>query len=289
MDKKIILSLIMFLMTLTCGAFVQIDSGRFSDNGKGLTILGVNLNPEDCTKDMFKAVRAWRFNAVRIEVKAVEHLPLLFKWAKKYDLYLQLSIDANIDINELKPFIKRKELLAWEVETLQQAQKLNALDENHLIAISVTNGTKPQNALKQEEHAPIIDFITLNLLPIDFGWVAPTNLHFGLKHAFLKTTMLLNELGRMAKQLNKPMVVTSCAYPRNKMFRFEGSETNNREAYFATVQSFMNQQSDSDVKIAACFFSQWRLNDSAMTNEMPQPDASYSIYPSDNNFLNIAR
>ena len=283
------LSLIMFLMASTCGAFVKINNGRFSDNDKDITIFGVNLNMEDCTKDMFKAVSAWQFNAVRVEVKNVDQLPQLFKWAKKYDLYLHLTIDANIDINDLKPFIKRKELLAWEVETLPQAQKLNDLDENHLIAISVKHQNKPQNTLKQEEHAPIIDFITLNLLPIDFGWVAPTNLHFGLKHAFLNTTMLLNELGRMAKQLNKPMVVTSCAYPRNKMFRFEGSDTNNREAYFATVQSFMNQQSDSEVILAACFFSQWRLNDSEMTNEMPQPNASYSIYPSDNNFLNIAR
>jgi hypothetical protein len=289
--NKLLLYLLLLLLPVKGLSFVVVKDGQFYADGKPWRAVGVILMGDVNDKHVFHDVARFGWNSVRVAPRSVKQLSLFVKWAKREGLKLCVVVaDDSWQTKELSSFRKKKEIWAWEVTSVPMAERVKTACPNHLVSL----GSDPLlvNLQRYADDALFcrhVDFLSVALLPIERQWVAPTNLYFGLKHAFLKTTMLLNELGRMAKQLNKPMVVTSCAYPRNKMFRFEGSETNNREAYFATVQSFMNQQSDSDVKIAACFFSQWRLNDSAMTNEMPQPDASYSIYPSDNNFLNIAR
>lgn len=287
MNKKFFSLLIALCIAYPLCAFVGIGRGQFQRKGKPISVVGVNLDTTSCTKEMFAALRGWNFNAVRVQVAYAHQLPPLFKLAKKHKLYLQIVLAQNINLAELKPFFKRKELLSWEVANVLQAEQLNCLDTNHLIGLATQQGGMPQKYIKREEHSPVIDYVTLQLMPLDYGWVATTNLLYGLKNSFLQTSILLNELGREAHLLNKPLMVTSCAYPRNKMFRYEGSETYNREAYFATVMSFMNQQTDANAQIAACFFTQWQLNDANITNSDPQPHATYSIYPSDTNFLKV--
>ena len=76
---------------------------------------------------------------------------------------------------------------------------------------------------------------------------------------------------------NKPLVVTSCTYPRDKMFRFEGTNTYNRDSYFAAVLSFLSGESPL---ISACFFSFWSST-TEITDDTSKIRATYSIYAND--------
>jgi hypothetical protein len=117
-------------------------------------------------------------------------------------------------------------------------------------------------------------------------WVSPTSLYMGLNNAFLQTTSYVNELQRTASFNNKPLVITSCSYPRDKMFRYEGSTTLNRNAYFSTVLYMTKQQGNESPSIAGCFFTQWAMP-SEITDDTPKNTATQSIYATDSATISL--
>ena len=269
-------------------AFVRIKDGQFCANNIPTPIVGINIGIQHANPPTFKLLHNIGFNAVRVSVDDLKQLKPILKIARKNHIYLLIVLNEKADLQLVQKYTKRTEILAWETSTMQQAQFIKQIDANHLVCTSAPEELYTRNTHKreQQERSKYIDFLTLQLHPLDYKWVSPTSLYMGLNNAFLQTTSYVNELQRTASFNNKPLVVTSCSYPRDKMFRYEGSTTLNRNAYFSTVL-YMTKKQDNDAPyIAGCFFTQWAMP-SEITDDTPKNTATQSIYATDSATISL--
>ncbi len=271
-------------------AFVSIKEGSFYVDNKPFVFVGINAKLHQVTSSSLQDMAEMGFNALRVKVSSAAELKALLKLARKGKFRVLVAIGEEGNVSWIEKFLKNREIIAWEVATLEQAEIINKLDANHLICVAapssrVITSTPSQNRL---ERSSVVDFLTLQLRPVDYGWVAPTNLFQGLKNAFFHTNTYVAELYRRASFNGKPLVVTACCYPRDKMFRREGTPTYNRDSYFSAVFSLMKSDSGAAPTLAASFLSDWAV-EAEITDSTARSVATTTIYATDSTTMQIIK
>ena len=277
MKLRFLLLLLAVMIPYVLLGKIQVNKGGFYEGNHRMEIVGVNIDSEFIKKDSLKHLRNMGFNALRVKVKNSDELKHILKSIRKQKMGLWVVLANDFDISTITKLKKYREILAWEVPNLEIATLLKKNISDQLVCVSCEEGKTISQSPSRErlERSNYVDCLTMQLCPVDYGWVAPTNLFLGIKNAFLQMTLYTEELYRTSN--NKPLVVTSCTYPRDKMFRYEGSSTMNRDAFFAAVLSKMKGEAP---QIAACFFSYW-TEVATISDDTPRKRASYSIYASD--------
>lgn len=288
MSIRIFVLLTGMLLAKAAAAFVDIKNGVFRINEAPTTFIGINIEPAHVVPTALQSIRTMGFNALRVKINNASELKSVLYEAEKFQFRVLVSVDFQADAAFAQTYAHEQSILAWEVLSLEQAALFNKADNNHLICIAAPEDKviTPSPLRSRHERSLHTDFLTLQLRPLDYGWVAPSSLFQGLQSAYFKTNTYVAELYRTASFNNKPLVVTACSYPRDKMFRYEDSPTLNRNSYLSAVFSKMKPNGDATPTLAACFLSQWaepaEINDSTQRNI-----AVSTIYASDTTTIKL--
>lgn len=269
------LTILLFFLTLKCLAYVDIHEGQFVDNGKFWKPIGVNLPSNKCDKPFFKSVADYGWNSVRVTFESTNQLRKLGKIASRDGIKLYVVVNKDCDISSLVPFKKEKNIWAWECTNFEQAEKLHEIFPNHLIALTM-NPFEDETKIDRAVISPHIDFLSIKLLPFDFKWVSGNNLRLGLKNCYLQSQQLIDKLMMRMQTTVKPIVVSECAYPRDKMFCLPMSSTSSRDSYFSFVINYKHPIFERS--LSGVFFQQWEL---PPTEDNEKHLTSFSLYPGD--------
>ena len=270
-----ILTILLFLLSLKCLAYVEIHEGQFVNNGKPWTAIGVNLLSEKCDKHIFRSVADYGWNSVRVVFASNDQLRQSVKSANREGVKLYVVVEKDCDISSLTPFQKVRAIWAWECSNLEQAEKLDELFPHHLIALAM-HPSDDESRIDRAVISQCIDFLSLKLLPFDYKWVSANNLRLGLKNCYLQSQQLIDKFMMRMQTTVKPIVISECSYPRDKMFRLPMSSTSSRDSYFNFVINYKHPVFGRS--LGGVFFQQWEL---PPTEDKEKHVTSFSIYPSD--------
>ena len=274
---KLILHILLFLLPLQLSAFVEVKNGQFYSEGSPWRAIGVNLDSKACEKEVFQAVAKFGWNSVRVAPTSEKQLHTLVKWAKREGVKLCVVVNSDWSSEALKSFKNKREIWAWEVATSSKAKQLKAVCPHHLITLSFdAQHTNLQAYADDVMFSQHVDFLSITLLPVESKWVAPSNLYLGLRNAYLKSDQLVLTLTQRMRTNTKPIVVSACSYPRDKMFRLPGSLTSLRDSYFDFVMNYSLPNQGGHFN--GVFFQKWEL---LPTRDDESYLTSWSIYPDD--------
>lgn len=265
--------ILLLLTTLRICAQIEVKGTQFYKNGEPWRIMGVNLTDSQCTKAGFNELSTFGWNSVRVVPTSIKQLKHYVRLAKREQLKLCVVCSSAFPFESVQAFKHDENIWAWEVESVSDATIISEKCPNHLITISITPKLESlDNALM----TPQIDFISLPLTPLDFQWVSPTSLFHGLRNCYLKSTELLETIERRMALTPKPLVISSCAYPRDKMFRLPESYTSLRDSYFSFVINY--KSTHSQFQLSGIYFDKWESVVNDNTSSQPTP---LSIYATD--------
>lgn len=270
-----ILTILLFFLTLKCLAFVDIHEGQFVNNGKSWKAIGVNLPTDKCEKHVFRSIADYGWNCVRIVFTSTQQLRKCVKAANREGIKLYVVVENDCDVSSLSSFKKERGIWAWECSNFEQTKKLNETLPHHLIALAM-NSSDDDIMIDKAIISQHIDFLSIKLLPFDFKWVSPNNLRLGLKNCYLQSQQLIDKFMKRMQTTVKPIVVSECSYPRDKMFRLPMSSTSTRDSYFGFVINYKHPVYGRS--LGSVFFQQWEL---LPTEDTEKHVTSFSLYPSD--------
>lgn len=276
-----ILTILLFILSLKCLAYVDIHEGQFVHNGKPWKPIGVNLPSDKCEKHVFRSVSDYGWNSVRVTFESTNQLRQCVKAANREGFKLFVVVEKDCDISSLDPFKDERDIWAWECSNFEQAEKLDKLLPNHLISLTMCpldDNMKIDRAVISQS----IDFLSIKLLPFDYKWVSANNLRLGLKNCYLQSQQLIDKLMMRMQTTVKPIVVSECAYPRDKMFRLPMSSTSSRDSYFSFVINYKHPVFGRS--LGGVFFQQWEL---PPTEDNEKHLTAFSLYPSDLSTLEL--
>ena len=245
----LILSLI---ISLNAGAFIEVRNSQFYNQGIPWRPIGVNLLPEQCDRSVLEDVANFGWNSIRIAPTSLQELKRYVKIAKREQLKICVVCTPDLSLDAISAFKKNEQIWAWEVVCIEQAKQVRIHCPHHLVTLAID---AQLTNLDQVLMNPEIDFLSVVLTPLELGWVTPTSLYLGLRNCYMKSGDLFQKIERRMSIAEKPILVSSCSYPRDKMFRLPHSSTSLRDSYFNFV---MNYQSPTKrIKIGGVFFEKW--------------------------------
>lgn len=137
------------------------------------------------------------------------------------------------------------------------AGRLRKLDKNHLITIGTEGimGTEEQQELFRVIHSfRNIDYLTIHIWPKNWGWFKGSPDADNLSQITKKTSDYILEHEKLAKALNKPLVIEEFGLPRDGHSFDAAAGTKIRDAYFESVFSLWEESRKDGGVIAGCNF-----------------------------------
>lgn len=170
--------------------------------------------------------------------------PALMSW--------QVGNEPRAFSNEGKPAFA-----AWLKET---TGLIRSLDNNHLISIGNEGlmGSEGDMDLYTDIHSdPNVDYMTIHIWPKNWQWIDITRIPQSLDAAIEKTNLYIDQHMRIAKQLNKPIVIEEFGFPRDNHLYTLDDPVTARDAYYANVFEHVVQGYISNGLLAGCNFWTW--------------------------------
>ena len=133
---------------------------------------------------------------------------------------------------------------------------IRSLDKNHLISIGTEGiwGSENDTLLYERISAdPNIDYMNAHIWPFNWSWAKRDSLQENIQRACDYSGRYLQEHIRIARKLEKPLVVEEFGYPRDDFKYDAGSPTTARDKYYDYI--FQMAMGDSIVK--GCNFWAW--------------------------------
>ena len=133
---------------------------------------------------------------------------------------------------------------------------IRSLDKNHLISIGSEGiwGCENDTALYERISAdPNIDYMNAHIWPYNWNWAKRDSLQENIGRACHNSGEYLKEHIRLARKLQKPLVIEEFGYPRDSFKYDAGSPTTARDQYYDYI--FQMAMGDSIVK--GCNFWAW--------------------------------
>lgn len=265
--------IILLLTVLKVVAQIEVKGTQFYENGVPWRVMGVNLTTSQCDKDVFRELTTFGWNSVRVAPTSIKQLKHYLKLAKQEQLKLCVKCTPAFPLESIKAFKDNKCIWAWEVENIDDATTIRDKCPNHLVTISTTTNLQSLDIALMNQN---IDFLSIQLTPLEFKWVSPTSLFHGLRNCYVKSTEILESIERRMSLKPKPLIVSSCAYPRDKMFRLPESYTSLRDSYFLFLINY--KSTISQFQLGGMYFDKWESLPNGETTTQQSP---LSIYPTD--------
>lgn len=196
--------------------------------------------------------------------------------------------------NEPRPFSAEGKS-AFSCWILQTARLIKELDPNHLVSTGSEGlyGCEVDKELYEQIHTDLnIDYLTIHVWPINWGWSSPDRLLTALPNVYLKSGEYIDWHEHVAQKANKPLVIEEFGYSRNRTFYLPGSSTSGRDAFYQFVFDRVIASVRNNGVIAGCNFwgwggkgrpasKEWKPGNDYLCDPPHEPQGWYSVYDTD--------
>lgn len=116
------------------------------------------------------------------------------------------------------------------------ARLIRSLDANHLVSLGHegTIATADRDAVVAEAHSQI-DYVTMHAWPLNWGWVDGKDLPGTWPRCSAKVAEYLKTQERIARALNKPLIVEEFGFPRDGERYDPSVDTSFRQRYYRLI------------------------------------------------------
>ena len=246
--------------------------------------------------------------------------------------------DANVSDERCKDFVqtlaKRKNsyskiaystdntIVAWQICDVPNVSRMDSL-QNYILWCAKQAQLLKQSGMTQPVtivYKPIVsceaederlfqsvmgeknfDMVSVSFNPQQLGWVVVGDLYNALGKVYNKVSNLLQTYVRIAQGIDKPFVLTDCAYPRTAMFTRPATNTDSRDSFFSFLKDEVNLNTQGDYSyLKGIMFNGWGGNARPtkdvwikpydFTSEYPdEQKGSYAIFDNDESTLRLLR
>lgn len=206
--------------------------------------------------------------------------------------------------NEPRPFARdsvTKEMFAGWIA--RAAARIKHLDPNHLVSTGSEGmvGCEADMALCERIHAdPNIDYLTLHIWPINWGWASRTDPDSGIDNACAKSSQYIALHTEMATRLGKPLVIEEFGYARQGNRAGIDIPTHSRDLFYRHIFGEVERSIGEGGPIAGCNFwgwsgsgrprqEVWQAGDDYLCDPPHEPQGWYSVFDCDSSTIAIIR
>ncbi len=180
------------------------------------------------------------------------------------------------------------------------AQFIHVLDHNHLVSTGSEGlaGSLDSVQIYLNAHkSKYIDYLTFHLWPKDWGWYDANRADSTYPLSLEKAIAYIDEQIRLARTLNKPVVMEEFGLPRDGGIKNKAATTTMRDKYFNKILSLVCDSASGGAPITGANFWFWAGEGAPQNehyqwgfgNEMRGVDNFNSIYSSDTTTINILK
>jgi mannan endo-1,4-beta-mannosidase len=179
----------------------------------------------------------------------------------------------------------------------ESAAYIKSLDKNHL----VTTGTEGQHGCEESMklferiHAdPNIDYLTMHIWPKNWRWLDPANIPGTLDKSITNTNIYINDHLKIARKLNKPLVLEEYGLPRDKHGYSPSEPTTCRDKFYENSFKRLEESAANKDALAGCNFwtfsgsgrpvrgqIYWKKGDTYLGDPPVEEQGLNSVYDSD--------
>ena len=204
--------------------------------------------------------------------------------------------------NEPRPFAKdnKNQFYDWITST---ARLIKSLDPNHLVSTGSEGlyGCESDENLCMRLHSHLcIDYLTVHVWPINWGWSSKDRLYDALPNVFVKANSYVDLHVRMAERLTKPMVIEEFGYARDQNLYSADALTMARDAFYNFIFSHVVASKKSNGPIAGCNFwgwagegrpvaKDWQKGNDLLADPPHEPQGWYSVFNSDTATIKVIK
>ncbi len=203
--------------------------------------------------------------------------------------------------NEPRPVLNNWKYRRWIKNT---AIFIKSLDTNHMVSIgSEGNAFLPLSSKFKKEHAiKSIDYATMHIWIQNWGWYQPEKPEKTFQTSLNKAKRYIIQHAKIAKKLNKPLVLEEFGIARDLESYEVDSPTTYRDQYYQEIFSLITKLAQQNMSITGCNFwawsgegrpripkAVWKAGDDFTGDPPFEYQGWYSIYDTDLSTLEIIK
>lgn len=200
--------------------------------------------------------------------------------------------------NEPRPFsADNKELFATWIA--KAAHIIKSIDNNHLVSTGSEGSIGCHTDMKLCERIHVdknIDYITIHIWPVNWGWAPRSNPDSGITNACLESENYINAHTSLAQRIGKPLVIEEFGYSRKNNESGTEPTTESRDIFYDFI---FNEVATNDC-IAGCNFwgwggagrprdLVWQEGDDYLCDPPHEPQGWYSVFDTDTTTINVIK
>ena len=212
------------------------------------------------------------------------------------------SIMAWQICNEPRPFSKENNKLMADWLS-RSARIIKSIDSNHL----VSTGSEGLYGCEADRHAcefihgdPNIDYLTVHIWPLNWGWASRTAPDADIQKACQRTGDYIDLHIEMSKLINKPMVIEEFGFCRRGNKNNLSDDVESRDILYSYVFDHIARSAAQGGVIAGCNFwgwggsgrpadEVWNAGDDYLCDPPHEPQGWYSVFDCDHTTLSIIK
>lgn len=202
--------------------------------------------------------------------------------------------------NEPRSFFNGRSFRRWVDRT---AQFIKILDKNHLVSLGSegnTNTVFSGTNFKKDHKSKSIDYATIHIWIQNWTWYNPQEAEATFDNALKKATKYLNDHAKMARQMNKPLVLEEFGIARDLADHDPKASVDYRDMYLAAMFEEVYRLAANGVGLAGCNFwawggegrpsepkAFWKPGDDLIGDPPHEHQGWYSVYDTDASTLEV--
>ena len=202
--------------------------------------------------------------------------------------------------NEPRPFAKNNKI-AFAKWISEAAALIKSIDSNHLVSTGSEGkyGCEVDMELCKEIHADKnIDYMTIHIWPVNWGWAPRSNPDSGIENACIKSGKYIAEHIEVAREIDKPLVIEEFGYSRQGNVSGVGIPTDSRDIFYKYIFEQVKNSVAQGAPIVGCNFwgwsgsgrprdLVWQPGDDYLCDPPHEPQGWYSVFDCDTTTIEI--
>ena len=204
--------------------------------------------------------------------------------------------------NEPRPFAKDNKT-AFAQWISGAAALIKSIDPNHLVSTGSEGkyGCEVDMELCRQIHADEnIDYLTIHIWPVNWGWAPRSNPDSGIDNACLESGKYIAEHIELARKLNKPLVIEEFGFCREGNVSGTDIPTDSRDIFYRYIFEQVKNGIAQGTPIVGCNFwgwggsgrprdLVWQAGDDYLSDPPHEPQGWYSVFDRDTTTINIIK
>jgi len=202
--------------------------------------------------------------------------------------------------NEPRPFSKEMfgSMLEWSHRT---AKLIKSIDSNHLVSTGsegIIGCARNEDVCRKMHNDAAIDYLTVHVWPINWGWSSVDRLFAALPNVYLKAGEYIDQNIRLAESIGKPMVIEEFGYARDHNLRAPETKTTARDSFYNFIFTKLLESKENSGPIVGCNFwgwggegrpetGKWKMGQDYLCDPPHEPQGWYSVYDTDTSTITL--